>query len=556
MQISLDEISQIIKQQIGSFDRAAQVTETGTVLTSGDGIARVHGLRGVMAGELVEFPGSIFGLVLNLEQDNVGVAVLGDAMSIGEGAAVKRTGRIADVPVGDAVIGRVVNCLGQPIDGKGPILTKQRRNIEIKAPGIIARQPVKEALQTGIKAIDAMIPIGRGQRELIIGDRQTGKTAIAVDTIINQKGKGVFCFYVAIGQKASTVAQVVDMLQAHGAMDFTTVVVATAVEAAPLQYLAPYAGVTMGEFFRDTGRHALCIYDDLSKQAVAYRQMSLLLRRPPGREAYPGDVFYVHSRLLERAAKMAERWYVVKQGTEVPAGDAHFRGADGKYYLGNIGHEEAIESAKALGEGYITAQDPHSGGSLTALPIIETQAGDVSAYIPTNVISITDGQIFLEGDLFYSGIRPAINAGISVSRVGGNAQVKAMRKVAGSLRLELAQYRSTAAFAQFASDLDAATRAQLDRGVRLTELLKQNQFAPLSVEKQVILIYAGTRGFIDKLPVDSLREYEMELYRTFDDNQANLMQSIREKMEITEDIEAKLKTALTEFTDKFLAARN
>jgi len=556
MQISLDEISQIIKQQIGSFDRAAQVTETGTVLTSGDGIARVHGLRGVMAGELVEFPGSIFGLVLNLEQDNVGVAVLGDAMSIGEGAAVKRTGRIADVPVGDAVIGRVVNCLGQPIDGKGPILTKQRRNIEIKAPGIIARQPVKEALQTGIKAIDAMIPIGRGQRELIIGDRQTGKTAIAVDTIINQKGKGVFCFYVAIGQKASTVAQVVDKLQAHGAMDFTTVVVATAVEAAPLQYLAPYAGVTMGEFFRDTGRHALCIYDDLSKQAVAYRQMSLLLRRPPGREAYPGDVFYVHSRLLERAAKMAERWYVVKQGTEVPAGDAHFRGADGKYYLGNIGHEEAIESAKALGEGYITAQDPHSGGSLTALPIIETQAGDVSAYIPTNVISITDGQIFLEGDLFYSGIRPAINAGISVSRVGGNAQVKAMRKVAGSLRLELAQYRSTAAFAQFASDLDAATRAQLDRGVRLTELLKQNQFAPLSVEKQVILIYAGTRGFIDKLPVDSLREYEMELYRTFDDNQANLMQSIREKMEITEDIEAKLKTALTEFTDKFLAARN
>jgi F-type H+-transporting ATPase subunit alpha len=556
MQISLDEISQIIKQQIGSFDRAAQVTETGTVLTSGDGIARVHGLRGVMAGELVEFPGSIFGLVLNLEQDNVGVAVLGDAMSIGEGATVKRTGRIADVPVGDAVIGRVVNCLGQPIDGKGPILTKQRRNIEIKAPGIIGRQPVKEALQTGIKAIDAMIPIGRGQRELIIGDRQTGKTAIAVDTIINQKGKGVFCFYVAIGQKASTVAQVVDKLQAHGAMDFTTVVVATAVEAAPLQYLAPYAGVTMGEFFRDSGRHALCIYDNLSKQAVAYRQMSLLLRRPPGREAYPGDVFYVHSRLLERAAKMAERWYVVKQGTEVPAGDAQFRGVDGKYYLGNIGHEEAIAAAKALGEGHITVQDPHSGGSLTALPIIETQAGDVSAYIPTNVISITDGQIFLEGDLFYSGIRPAINAGISVSRVGGNAQVKAMRKVAGSLRLELAQYRSTAAFAQFASDLDSATRAQLERGVRLTELLKQNQFAPLPVEKQVILIYAGTRGFIDKLPVDSLRDYEMELYRTFDDSQANLMQAIRDKMEITEDIETKLKSALTEFTDKFLAARN
>ncbi len=556
MQISLDEISQIIKQQIGSFDRAAQVTETGTVLTSGDGIARVHGLRGVMAGELVEFPGSIFGLVLNLEQDNVGVAVLGDAQSIGEGATVKRTGRIADVPVGDAVVGRVVNCLGQPIDGKGPILTKQRRNIEIKAPGIIGRQPVKEALQTGIKAIDAMIPIGRGQRELIIGDRQTGKTAIAVDTIINQKGKGVFCFYIAIGQKASTVAQVVDRLQAHGAMDFTTVVVSTAVEAAPLQYLAPYAGVTMGEFFRDTGRHALCIYDDLSKQAVAYRQMSLLLRRPPGREAYPGDVFYTHSRLLERAAKMAERWYVVRQGTEVPAGDPHFRGVDGKYYLGNLGREEAEHSAKALGDGHIVVQDPYSGGSLTALPVIETQAGDVSAYIPTNVISITDGQIFLEGDLFYSGIRPAINAGISVSRVGGNAQVKAMRKVAGSLRLDLAQYRSTAAFAQFASDLDAATRAQLERGVRLTELLKQNQFVPVPIEKQVVLIYAGTRGFVDKLPVESLREYEQELYRTFDDSQANLMQMIREKLEITEEIETKLKAALTEFTEKFAASRN
>jgi F-type H+-transporting ATPase subunit alpha len=555
MQLSLDEISQIIKQQIQSFDRGAQITETGTVLTSGDGIARVHGLQGVMAGELVEFPGSIFGLVLNLEQDNVGVAVLGDAQSIGEGAIVKRTGRIADVPVGEAVVGRVVNCLGQPIDGKGPIATKQRRNIEIKAPGIIARQPVKEALQTGIKAIDAMIPIGRGQRELIIGDRQTGKTAIAVDTIINQKGKGVFCFYIAIGQKASTVAQVVDKLQAHGAMEYTTVVVATAVEAAPLQYLAPYAGVTMGEYFRDTGRHSLCIYDDLSKQAVAYRQMSLLLRRPPGREAYPGDVFYVHSRLLERAAKMAERWYIVREGTQVPAGDPSFRGVDGKCYLGSQGNEEAEQVMKALGAGHVLAQDPYSGGSLTALPVIETQAGDVSAYIPTNVISITDGQIFLEGDLFYSGIRPAINAGISVSRVGGNAQVKAMRKVAGSLRLELAQYRSTAAFAQFASDLDAATRAQLDRGVRLTELLKQNQYVPQPVEKQVILIYAGTRGFVDKLPVDSLHDYEQELYRTFDDTHAGLMQAIRDKMEITAEIEAQLKTALTEFTDKFLASR-
>lgn len=555
MQLSLDEISQIIKQQIQSFDRGAQITETGTVLTSGDGIARVHGLQGVMAGELVEFPGSVFGLVLNLEQDNVGVAVLGDATSIGEGATVKRTGRIADVPVGEAVVGRVVNCLGQPIDGKGPINTKHRRNIEIKAPGIIARQPVKEALQTGIKAIDSMIPIGRGQRELIIGDRQTGKTAIAVDTIINQKGKGVYCFYIAVGQKASTVAQVVDKLQAHGAMEYTTVVVATAVESAPLQYLAPYSGVTMGEYFRDTGRHALCIYDDLSKQAVAYRQMSLLLRRPPGREAYPGDVFYIHSRLLERAAKMAERWYIVKEGTTVPGGDASFRGVDGKVYLAAQGREEAEHAVKALGAGHVVAKDPYSGGSLTALPVIETQAGDVSAYIPTNVISITDGQIFLEGDLFYSGIRPAINAGISVSRVGGNAQVKAMRKVAGSLRLDMAQYRSTAAFAQFASDLDAATRAQLERGIRLTELLKQPQFQPLPVEKQVVLIYAGTRGFVDKLPVESIRDYEQELYQALDSKYASLMQAIRDKLEITSDIEEQLKKALTEFTEQFAAAR-
>src|SRR5664280_670265 len=476
------EVSKILKQQLEGIQTGVELEEVGTVLTVGDGIARIYGLSNAESNELIEFENGMEAIVLNLEEDNIGAVLLGPTEEINEGDIVKRTGRIASIGVGEGLLGRVITPTGQPLDGKGPIKGELfNLPFERKAPGVIFRQPVKQPLQTGIKAIDAMIPIGRGQRELIIGDRQTGKTAIAVDTIINQKGKGVFCFYIAIGQKASTVAQVVDKLQAHGAMDYTTVVVATAEEAAPLQYLAPYAGVTMGEFFRDTGRHALCIYDDLSKQAVAYRQMSLLLRRPPGREAYPGDVFYVHSRLLERAAKMAKRWYVVKQGTEVPAGDAQFRGVDGKYYLGNLGHEEAKEAAKAQGEGYVTVQDPYSGGSLTALPVIETQAGDVSAYIPTNVISITDGQIFLEGDLFYSGIRPAINAGISVSRVGGNAQVKAMRKVAGSLRLELAQYRSTAAFAQFASDLDATTRAQLERGVRLTELLKQNQYVPLPV---------------------------------------------------------------------------
>jgi F-type H+-transporting ATPase subunit alpha len=555
MQLSADEISQIIKQQISSFDRAALVTETGTVLTSGDGIARVHGLSGVMAGELVEFPGSIYGLVLNLEQDNVGVSILGDATGVKEGDTVKRTGRIADVPVGEAVVGRVVNALGQPIDGKGAIETKLRRQIELKAPGIIARQPVREPLQTGLKSVDAMIPIGRGQRELIIGDRQTGKTAIAIDTIINQKGKGVFCFYVAIGQKASTVAQVVDKLTAHGAMEYTTVVVATAMESAPLQFLAPYAGVTMGEYFRDTGRHALCIYDDLSKQAVAYRQLSLLLRRPPGREAYPGDVFYIHSRLLERAAKMAERWYVVKSGSDVPAGDHSFRGADGALHLGADGKKQAAAAQAKLGDGYEVKRDPHSGGSLTALPIIETQAGDVSAYIPTNVISITDGQIFLESDLFYSGVRPAINVGISVSRVGGNAQIKAMKKIAGALRIELAQYREMAAFAQFASDLDAATRAQLERGARLTELLKQGQYVPLPVEKQIVLIYAGTRGFVDKLPLDALKDYERELYRTLDEKHESLLSSIREKGELTESIEADLKKVLSEFSSKFVSSR-
>jgi F-type H+-transporting ATPase subunit alpha len=556
MQLSADEISSIIKKQIQNFDRAAMVSETGTVLATGDGIARVYGLEGVMAGELVEFPGNLFGLTLNLEQDNVGVAVLGDGSGVREGDVVKRTGRIADVPVGDAVLGRIVNALGQPIDGKGAIDTPHRRRIEVKAPGIIGRQPVKEPMQTGIKAIDAMIPIGRGQRELIIGDRQTGKTTIAVDTIINQKGNGVVCIYVAIGQKASTVAQVVEKLKQHGAMDYTIVVVATATESAPLQFLAPYTGVTVGEYFRDTGRHALCIYDDLSKQAVAYRQMSLLLRRPPGREAYPGDVFYVHSRLLERAAKMGDRWFVVNKGTEVPAGNQTYKGVDGKVHLGEEGKHSAQKSldAQPNKDSLELKKDPHSGGSLTALPIIETQAGDVSAYIPTNVISITDGQIFLESDLFFSGVRPAINVGISVSRVGGSAQIKAMKKVAGTLRLDLAQFREMAAFAQFASDLDAATRAQLERGKRLVELLKQGQYVPLPVEKQIVTVYAGTAGYTDKLPVESLKQYEQDLYRYIDEKHPELWTDLKTKKEITDDIKKTLDKALKAFGKKFAAA--
>jgi F-type H+-transporting ATPase subunit alpha len=557
MQLNADEISSIIKQQIQNFDRVAQVSETGTVLTSGDGIARVYGLEGVMAGELVEFPDSLFGLVLNLEQDNVGVAVLGESTGVKEGDIVKRTGRIADVPVGDAVLGRVVNSLGQPVDGKGAIESRNRRRIEVKAPGIIGRQPVREPLQTGLKAIDSMIPIGRGQRELIIGDRQTGKTAIAVDTIINQKGQDVVCVYVAIGQKASTVAQVVDKLAQHGAMDYTVVVVATATEAAPLQFLAPYAGVAIGEYFRDTGRHALCIYDDLSKQAVAYRQLSLLLRRPPGREAYPGDVFYIHSRLLERAAKIGDRYFVVRKGTVPPPGDEQYRGVDGKIHIGEHAKHQAQASLDSRPDksGLELVKDPHSGGSLTALPIIETQAGDVSAYIPTNVISITDGQIFLESDLFYSGVRPAINVGISVSRVGGNAQIKAMKKVAGTLRLDLAQYRAMEAFAQFASDLDAASRAQLERGRRLVELLKQDQYVPLPVEKQVLVVYAGTNGFVDKLPVESLREFEAELYGFIDDNHPEIWQEIKQKREIDEELKGKVDKALKAFTKRFVASK-
>ena len=556
MQLRAEEISQIIKKQIQNIDKASQVTETGTVLTVGDGIARVHGLAGAMAGEMVEVTGTtgavVSGLVLNLEQDNVGVALFGDTSLIKEGDTVKRTSRIMEVAVGDAVVGRVVNALGLPIDGKGPIDSKLRGRVELKAPGIVKRQPVTEPMQTGLKAIDAMIPIGRGQRELIIGDRQVGKTAVAIDTIINQKGKGVYCVYVGIGQKQSTIRQVVDKLEAHGAMDYTIVVAATASESAPLQFIAPYTGVTIGEYFRDTGRHALCIYDDLSKQAVAYRQLSLLLRRPPGREAYPGDVFYLHSRLLERAAKMADVFYVVKKGTEIPAGDESFRGADGKAHVGATGKHTAEESLKKLGSDHEIKKDPHSGGSLTALPIIETQAGDVSAYIPTNVISITDGQIFLESDLFFSGVRPAINVGISVSRVGGNAQIKAMKSVAGTLRLDLAQYRAMAAFAQFASDLDARTRAQLSRGERLVEILKQGQYVPLGVEKQIVIIYAGTTGALDDLPVSVLGRFEQELYSYLDSKHPEITARILEKKTLDDELKKMLDKAIEAFKSKFV----
>jgi F-type H+-transporting ATPase subunit alpha len=549
MQLRAEEISQIIKQQIKNYDIALNVSETGTVLTVGDGIARIHGLSGAMAGELLEFPNDVVGMVLNLEEDNVGAAIFGNAEAVKEGDSVKRTGRIADVPVGPALLGRVVNALGQPLDGKGPIETKERRRVELKAPGIIERQGVKEPLQTGIKAIDAMIPIGRGQRELIIGDRQTGKTAIAIDTIINQKGAGVFCFYVAIGQKQSTVASVVAKLTEMGAMEYTTVVVATAVDSAPLQYIAPYAGVTMAEYFRDRGQHALIVYDDLSKQAVAYRQLSLLLRRPPGREAYPGDVFYCHSRLLERAAKMAEHYIIVKKGSDA------MEGVDGKEYLGDIGKLDAEHVIEKLGPGeYELKRLPGHGGSLTALPIIETQAGDVSAYIPTNVISITDGQIYLETDLFNAGQRPAVNVGLSVSRVGGSAQIKAMKskKVAGSLRLDLAQYREMAAFAQFASDLDKATQNQLARGQRLTEILKQPQYQPLPVEKQIALIYAGTQGYLDNYPVSALRRYEQELYPFLESHPTRVLDLIREKKDLTPEVEEKLKEALGDFSKQFV----
>ncbi len=501
MAIRAAEISDIIRQQLKDYTKSLEVRETGTVLATGDGIARIYGLQRAAVGELLEFPHGIFGMVLNLEEDNVGAALFGEAQAIGEGDEVRRTGRIAEVPVGPELRGRVVNALGQAIDGKGEIRAQHSRRIELKAPGIVDRKPVKEPLQTGLKAIDALIPIGRGQRELIIGDRQTGKTAIAIDTIINQRGGDVTCIYVAIGQKRSTVAQVVEKLTRYGAMEYTTVVAATASEAAPLQFIAPYSGCAMGEFFRDNGQHALLIYDDLSKQAVAYRQLSLLLRRPPGREAYPGDVFYLHSRLLERAAKMS---------------------------------------------------DERGGGSLTALPIIETQAGDVSAYIPTNVISITDGQIFLETDLFFSGVRPAVNPGISVSRVGGSAQVKAMRQVAGTLRLDLAQYRELAAFAQFGSDLDAATQKQLARGGRLVEILKQKQYEPLPVEKQVLILFAATNGFVDDLPESALSLFERELFAFVEGKHPQLLRDIAAQRELSDELRKRMAGAIEEFKKVFV----
>jgi len=500
MDIRSEEITKIIRQELAEFSTGVDVSEVGTVLSVGDGIARIHGLEKCMAGELLELPHGVNAIALNLEEDSVGAVLMGEFSHIKEGDEVKRTRRIMSVPVGDAMVGRVVNALGQPIDGKGPIATKAFQPIEVIAPGVVDRQPVREPLQTGLKAIDGMVPIGRGQRELIIGDRQTGKTAVAVDTIINQKGLGVICIYVAIGQKRSTVAQVVKTLEDFGAMDHTIVVSATASEPAPMLYLAPYAGCAMGEYFRDNGKHAVCIYDDLSKHAASYREISLLLRRPPGREAYPGDVFYLHSRLLERAAKL---------------------------------------------------NDKKGGGSLTALPIIETQAGDISAYIPTNVISITDGQIFLESDLFHSGIRPAINVGNSVSRVGGSAQIKAMRAVAGRLRLELAQYRDLAAFAQFGSDLDKATQAQLNRGQRLVEMLKQDQYSPLPVEKQVITVFAATNGFLDPIPVPDVRRYEKELYSFLDARHPQLLGDIREKKDIKGELTDKIKAVLTEFGSLF-----
>jgi F-type H+-transporting ATPase subunit alpha len=504
MDIRAEEISKIIRDQIGSYAVDVDVAEVGTIISVGDGIARVHGVENTMAGEMLEFPHGVFGIALNLEEESVGAVLLGDFTQISEGDIVKRTGRIISVPVGPELVGRVVNALGQPIDGKGPIVSKESMPIERLAPGVVARSPVKEPMQTGLKAIDAMVPIGRGQRELIIGDRQTGKTAVAVDTIINQRGQNMVCIYNAIGQKQSTVAQVVRTLEDAGAMEYTIVVAAAASDPAPLLYISPYSACTMGEYFRDSGQHALCIYDDLSKHAQAYREISLLLRRPPGREAYPGDVFYLHSRLLERAAKMR----------------------------------------KELG-----------GGSLTALPIIETQAGDLSAYIPTNVISITDGQIFLESDLFHQGVRPAINVGNSVSRVGGSAQIKAMRQVAGTLRLDLAQYRELAAFAQFGSDLDKATLNQLNRGRRLVEVLKQPQYQPLPVEKQVAIIYAATNGYLDPVPVESVRAYEADLYKFLDTRRAQLLASIVEKKQIDDAIKAELNAALEEFGKTFAASQ-
>ena len=501
-QISAQEISKLIREQIENYEGAVEVSEVGSIISVGDGIARLHGLEKVMAGEMIAFPHGIFGIAMNLEEDQVGAVLLGEYSELKEGDEVRRTGRITSVPVGQALVGRVVDALGKPLDGKGPIETSDSLPVERIAPGVVEREPVTEPVQTGIKAIDSMIPVGRGQRELIIGDRQTGKTAIAVDTIINQKGSGIICIYVAIGQKRSTVAHVIKTFEKHGAMEYTIVVVASASDPAPMQFLAPYAGCAIGEYFRDNGGHALCVYDDLSKHAAAYREISLLLRRPPGREAFPGDVFYVHSRLLERSAKLSKK---------------------------------------------------NGGGSLTALPFIETQAGDVAAYIPTNVISITDGQIYLEADLFNANIRPAVNVGLSVSRVGGNAQTKAMKQVAGTLRLELAQYRALAAFAQFGSDLDKASQQQLLRGARLTEILKQDQYKPLPVEKQIVIIFAGTKGYLDDLPVEQCRPFERELYDFLDRQEGGILAKIAEQKKLDDALTGEIHSVLKEFKQRFLS---
>jgi F-type H+-transporting ATPase subunit alpha len=544
-----------------SFQNQIEEVGVGTVLQVGDGIARVYGLQNCMVGEMLEFvdekgnpltdtDGNVIrAMALNLEEDNVGAVILGPDTGIREGTTVRLTGEIISVPVGPAMVGRVVNAVGDPIDGKGAIVATERRSVETKAPGVVDRQPVKEPLQTGLKAVDSMIPIGRGQRELIIGDRQTGKTAVALDTIINQKGSGVICIYVAIGQKQSTVANVVRTLESYGAMDYTIIVSATASDPAPMQYIAPYSGVTMGEYFRDNGGAVLCIYDDLSKHAVAYRQVSLLLRRPPGREAYPGDVFYLHSRLLERAAKLREDYIVVAKGA--PAEEK--AGVNGQVYQGEHGQGAAKKALAEMpnADGLEVRRMPGTGGSLTALPIIETQAGDVSAYIPTNVISITDGQIFLEADLFYSGVRPAINVGISVSRVGGNAQIKAMKAVAGKLKLDLAQYREVQAFAQFASDLDKTTQAQLQRGARMVELLKQPQFQPMPVEKQVIVIFAGMSGFLDDIAVADVRRFETGLQDFIAEKYPDMAETIRLSGALTDDTQSTLKKAIAEFKSRF-----
>lgn len=558
VQIKPEEISSLIKEEIASFGREVDRAEVGEVLQVGDGIARVHGLENARAGELLEFPGGVKGLALNLEEDNIGVVLLGSDVGIREGDTVKRTGSISEVPVGEALLGRVVDALGEPIDGKGEINCTEKRTVERIAPGIVERQPVTEPLQTGLKCIDSMTPIGRGQRELIIGDRQTGKTAIALDTILSQNegwdgnpdNLDVICIYVAIGQKRSTVARLIDSLQKENALGYTIIVGATASDPASQQYLAPYTGVTMGEYFMEKGKHVLIVYDDLSKHAWAYREMSLQLRRPPGREAYPGDVFYLHSRLLERAVKLAEKYVIVDDHIKDNEIDES-KSINNKVYVGVPGKEEAEDDIKAY-DGKKVATLPGTGGSLTALPIIETQAGDVSAYIPTNVISITDGQIFLESSLFFSGVRPAMNVGISVSRVGGAAQIKAMKKVSGSLKLELAQYRELEAFAQFGSDLDIVTQRQLARGERLVEILKQQQYNPLPVEEQVVSIFCGIEGLLDSLSVASIERFEMEVLSFLRKEKIDLLKSIRESRDLSDDNKVALKAAIEEFKEKFV----